>query len=579
MKKNSRFLVLLIILCFFYSPAFSEGSAHEMSFCNLSFHLEAHFASGTKKAGLYVSPALENKPEAHIEPTSSITLLGIENKSWHVQADESSGYVSKSKISFVGIPDGNAPVSNSVLSSTLKTSATMVRPRDEDYILLEGSQELSEAVDFIGFFLWDEWQKQVERTWLFAPDSPTAKLDAETFARVMPTKNLNAGRKMLCIQGFISGRSVVLARLPFFVAGKVANPVSLNHLCTFVPNDHRLLDSNPETCWSPSEKRKELTVSLPKDTPASLIQMEWYKPPEKTEIIVSSADGTELLNETLETGFLVDSVSLPANAVTVVIRPYGKRLRMSSVRVYADDYPRELVQQWKPMPEKLDMLLFSTHQDDEILFFSGLTPWYSHLGKEIGIVYMSNCGRARYREALDGIWLSGIRIHPVLLGYPDKDIASMDVARNLWPEAQEAVVRELRRCKPDVVVVQDQNGEYGHTQHKLTSELVCKGVELAADASFDPESAAEYGVWDVKKLYVHLYEKDQVHMDWNIPLPECGGFTPWDISVAAFEMHHSQYGYFRMERQSIEYDSSLFGLYRSTVGPDSIGNDMFENLE
>ena len=43
-------------------------------------------------------------------------------------------------------------------------------------------------------------------------------------------------------------------------------------------------------------------------------------------------------------------------------------------------------------------------------------------------------------------------------------------------------------------------------------------------------------------------------------------------------MHHSQYGYFRMERQSITYDSSLFGLYRSTVGPDKAGNDLFENI-
>ena len=68
-------------------------------------------------------------------------------------------------------------------------------------------------------------------------------------------------------------------------------------------------------------------------------------------------------------------------------------------------------------------------------------------------------------------------------------------------------------------------------------------------------------------------------MNWNIPMEECGGFTPWEIAVASFEMHHSQYGYFRMERQSIEYDSSLFGLYRSVVGPDSSGNDMFENLE
>ena len=578
MKKAALFLVL-VLLCGVFFPAFSEASVHEMSFCGLSFRLETRFVSGSKSAGLYTSPDLSGKPAERLDSLEGVTVTGVHKKSWQVQDGERTGYVSKSKVSVTGVPDGNAPVSSLVSDSTLKTCSSMVRPRDEDYILLEGSLELTEPADFLAFFLWDEWQGSLERTWLFSPESPSASLDAADWTRVMPTKNLNAGRKMLCIQGFFSGRSEVLARIPFFVAGKVADPPSLNSLCAFLPNDSHLFDSKPETYWSPSEKRPELTITLPEDVPAALLQMEWYKPPEKTEVTVAGPSGEELLHETLETGFYVDAVPLPSGARTVVIHPRGTRVRMSSVRVYGEDYPHELVQRWKPMPQKLDILLFSTHQDDEILFFSGLVPWYGHLGKEIGIVYMSNCGRARYREALDGIWLSGMRNHPVFLGYPDKDVASINVATNLWPGSQEAVVREIRRCRPDIVVVQDRDGEYGHTQHRLTSALICSGVELAADPAYDPESLEEFGAWDVKKLYVHLYGENQVHMNWNIPMEECGGFTPWEIAVASFEMHHSQYGYFRMERQSIEYDSSLFGLYRSVVGPDSAGNDMFENLE
>ena len=578
MRKTALFLVL-VLLCGISLPSLSEGSVHEMSFCGLSFRLETRFASGSKSAGLYDSPDLSGKPADRLNSMANVTLTGVRKKSWQVQDGEKSGYVSKSKVTVTGVPDGNAPVSALVADSTLKLEPTMVRPRDEDYILLEGSLELTEPADFLAFFLWDEWQGELERTWLFSPEAPSETLDAAEWSRAMPTKNLNAGRKMLCIQGFFAGRSEVLARIPFFVAGKVADPANLNSLCKFLPNDAHLLDSNPETYWGPSEKRPEVTITLPEDTPAALVQMEWYKPPEKTEVTVTDASGKELLHETLETGFYVDAVALPKGARTVVIHPYGTRVRMSSVRVYGEDYPHELVQQWKQVPEKLDILLFSTHQDDEILFFSGLVPWYGHLGKEIGIVYMSNCGRARYREALDGIWLSGMQNHPIFLGYPDKDVASINVATNLWPGAQEAVVRQIRRCKPDIVVVQDRAGEYGHTQHRLTSDLVCNGVLLAADPDYDPESAEEYGAWDVKKLYVHLYGENQVHMNWNIPLEECGGFTPWEIAVASFEMHHSQYGYFRMERQSVEYDSSLFGLYRTTVGPDRAGDDMFENLK
>ena len=577
--KKAMLILAAAILCILCITASAEETIPEMTFCDLSFRLELRPASGVKSAGVYQSADLSGKPAERIAADSGLILLGSGKKSWKIQYGDKTGYVSKSKMNLVGIPDGHAPVSGAVSSSTLRMANTMVRPKDEDYILLNGAQELSVPVDYFAFFLWDEWQGKLERTWLYAPEKPVSAADAADWQRVMTTKGLNAGRKMLCIQGFSSGSGIVLARLPFFVAGKAEDPANLNSLCTFLPNDQRLLDSNPETCWSPTEKRKELTITLPEHTPAALLQVEWYKPPEKTEITVSDKAGKILLNRTLETGFYVDAVELPENACTVVIHPYGTRLRMSSVRVYGKDYPREVVQQWQPMPEKMDLLLFSTHQDDEILFFSGLVPWYSHLGEKLGIVYMANCGRARCREALDGIWISGMRIHPVFLGYKDADVSSFDVATNLWPDSQTAIVREIRRCKPDVIVVQDLNGEYGHTQHRLTSSQVCRGTELAADPSYDPESAAQYGTWDVKKLYVHLYENNQVHMDWHIPLEELGGFTPWEIAVEAFEMHHSQYGYFRMERQSITYDSSLFGLYRTTVGPDTTGNDMFEHID
>ena len=577
MKRTTLFLAaaILCILCITVSGA---ESAPEMSFCDLSFRLEMRPAAGTKNAGVYHSADLSGKPFARIEAGSDLILLGSGKKSWKIQCGETTGYVSKTRLNLTGIPDGRTPVSEGVLSSTLRMANTMVRPKDEEYIRLEGQQELAVPMDYFAFFLWDEWQGELERTWLYTPSEPVSETDAADWQKAMPTKGLTAGRKMLCIEGFSSGSGMVLARLPLFVAGKAEDPANLNSKCTFLPNDQRLLDSNPETCWSPGEKRKEVTVTLPEDGSAALIQMEWYKPPEKTEITVSGEAGEILLEQTLETGFYVDAVELPANARTVTIHPYGTRLRMSSVRIYGKDYPRDAVQKWEPMPDKLDLLLFSTHQDDEVLFFSGLVPWYSHLGKSLGIVYMANCGRNRYREALDGMWISGMRIHPVFLGYKDADISSFDVATNLWPDSQTAVVREIRRCKPDVIVVQDLNGEYGHTQHRLTAAQVCRGTELAADPSYDPESAGKYGAWDVKKLYVHLYEQIQVHMNWHIPMEERGGFTPWDIAVEAFEMHHSQYGYFRMERQSITYDSSLFGLYRSTVGPDKAGNDLFENI-
>ena len=548
-----------------------------MELNDYSFDLKIGLAPDTESAGVYDSSNITGTPADRIRKETEMKLLGAGDRYWFVEYEGKKGYVAKVRVVVEGVATGHDPVGNMV-SSSLGMSVTMVRPKDEQYIVLEGTAELTQSVDYIAFFLWDEWQRTLERTWLYFPDSPVISLDATDWSHVLPTKGLTGGRKMLCIQGMSSEGSIVLARLPFFVAGKVEQPLSMNDRCTFSPNEPRLLDARVDTWWSPTEKKPELTVTLPEDGTASLIQMEWFAPPDKTEITVMNREGEAVLSMTQETGFYVDAVSLPEDACTVIIHPYGKRLRLSSLRVYDRNYPREMVQQWQPMPDKLDILLFSAHQDDEILFYSGLTPWYSHLGKKVGIVYMADCGRPRYREALDAIWFSGMRIHPVFLGYRDKEISSMKVAANIWPGSQEAIVRQIRRCKPDVIVVQDRNGEYGHTQHKLTSQQVCQGVEYAADPNYDPESAAEYGTWKVKKLYVHLYEENQVHMDWHIPMEEYGGFTPWETAVEAFELHHSQYGYFRMERQSLEYDSSCFGLYHSTVGNDTAGNDLMEHI-
>ena len=574
--------ILTVALCFgLISYAVAEETTLSMKFFDRVLMLEGRIPRETKTASVFDTPDLSGRPAAKLATGDRITVLGVGKQSYYVSCGDITGYMSRKKLSLTGIPGESTPVSSEVISSSLAMANPYVQPKDEDYILLTGSAELNTPAESVVFFLWDEWQQAVERIAVWSPEAPAASLDAADWKKVLRTENLTAGRKTLCIQAGTGENTLVLARLPLFIAGKVKEPVNLNSQCTFSPNNERFLDESVETGWSPGEKRSEVTITLPEDGSAALVQAEWLKLPASTKVTVTDADGQVLLSETLETGFWVDTIPLPEGARTVVLRPEGKRVSLASLRVYGKDYPRDGVQQWEPMPEHLDILLFSAHQDDEVLFYSGLVPWYSHLGKKIGIVYMANCGRNRYREALRGMWYSGLRIHPVFLGFMDKEIASIDVAANCWPESQEAIVRQIRRCKPDIIVVQDLNGEYGHTQHRLMSKQVCLGAEYAADPSYDPESAAEYGTWDVKKLYVHLYEENQVHMNWEIPLDECGGLTPWDIAVGAFEMHYSQTKsrYFRMERQSRTYDSSLFGLYRTAVGPDTPGvNDLFENL-
>ncbi len=84
-------------------------------------------------------------------------------------------------------------------------------------------------------------------------------------------------------------------------------------------------------------------------------------------------------------------------------------------------------------------------------------------------------------------------------------------------------------------------------------------MEGAADPSKHKESAKKYGAWDVPKTYVHLWGRK----------PDPYGLAPAACRIRREDRHRGGGG---------EYDNGLFGLWRTTVGPDVEKNDLFENI-
>ena len=103
-------------------------------------------------------------------------------------------------------------------------------------------------------------------------------------------------------------------------------------------------------------------------------------------------------------------------------------------------------------------------------------------------------------------------------------------------------------------------------------------VELAANEKKYPGSAEKYGTWDVPKCYIHLYEENPVDMDWRVPLEAFGGKTGFDIAEEAFKCHVSQQKTDYHVEDWGPWDNSLFGLFRTLVGPDEAKDDFFENI-
>lgn len=289
-------------------------------------------------------------------------------------------------------------------------------------------------------------------------------------------------------------------------------------------------------------------------------------------------------------GYVPTSVTLSFNSGTITI---------NELTAYSAGEVPEDVQRWTaPGEGQTDLVLFSTHGDDEHLFFAGILPYYAtELDYQVQVVYLTNHynsgGSTRMREMLDGLWAVGIRTYPIFGEFPDFRIDDLTQTYSMFRAygySQEDliayVVEQIRRFDPKVVIGHDFAGEYGHGQHQVYADILSKAVEISMDPEQYPESAERYGIWDVPKAYFHLYEENQIVMDWDQPLESFNGMTAFQVSIQiGFQQHKSQvehfswyYAYADTAAEVRRFNPCYYGLYRSTVGEDVEKNDFFENV-
>ena len=277
---------------------------------------------------------------------------------------------------------------------------------------------------------------------------------------------------------------------------------------------------------------------------------------------------------------------------------------LAEVQVFSSGEVPDTVQCWEqPLNGSADIVLFSTHGDDEQLYFAGLLPYYAvERDLKVQVVYMTNHvtlnGSVRQHEMLNGLWAVGIRAYPVFGSFPDFKILSKDGTYEEYEnlgfshsDLLRFVVENIRRFKPLVAVGHDLDGEYGHGMHMVYADLLTQAVEIGADPQTFPELAERYGIWDVPKTYLHLYPGNALVMDWDQPLESFGGMTAFEVTQKyGFPCHVSQQyelythwlygeeGEIARASQIEEWSPCFFGLYRSTVGEDIQKNDFMENL-
>lgn len=305
----------------------------------------------------------------------------------------------------------------------------------------------------------------------------------------------------------------------------------------------------------------------------------WQEPPENVSVVQYAADGTALHRETLVPH--PDSViELRSEARSAAVQAGENGMKVLFCAVYGPGELPEPFHEWQETPDHLDYLLISTHPDDDVLYLGSIVPTYGAEQGYVGtIVYVTCQNRVRADEAENGAWTMGLRYRPVFLGMKDVYNSASKELKDMFQYSELLLntVRIYRKLHPLVVFAQDLDGEYGHWQHKLTAKAAREAFSLAADPTFDPESADQYGTWQVQKLYLHLFRKNKLTVDAHAPLSFFDGRDAYDVACEAYRKHETQQRYrFKVRRDDGAYAFNRFGMAEGVV---PVGNDVFDSID
>ncbi len=360
-----------------------------------------------------------------------------------------------------------------------------------------------------------------------------------------------------------------------------------------------ITDGKYTTYWE-SSKRKEPWVVISSDKPIYGLYLCFQKMPDSYVIQKQSGDGWVTVAEGGSPRYHHVFFELEGLKKIRILSTMDKKNAMGFNEIFAfgeGEIP-DWVQRWEKPVEKADILFLATHPDDDVLFLgSAITYYAAEEKRNVQVAYLTYSNTTRRSEALNGLWAMGVRNYPEIGSFADKYSKPSKVEQAYKDMGgQDKVlgwVTELyRKYKPEVVVTQAIDGEYGHPQHEMLVDAAIRCWDQAADGAAFRESADAYGAWEVKKLYLHLYgsEADSTAFNWDVPLASMGGRTANEAAEDAFKLHLTQAGKgnkFNGERVPFSvaeygvkrYPNNRFGLYATRVGQDETHTDFLEHVD
>ena len=325
---------------------------------------------------------------------------------------------------------------------------------------------------------------------------------------------------------------------------------------------------------SKSVKNPTLTVKSPE--PMYGLYLCFQKMPESYEIQVKQADAWTPVHEGGEYVHAFYELDGAREVRVVALGEKKQTFGLNEVYVFGEGQIPGWVQRWNPTPEKSDVLFVVAHPEEELLYLGGAIPYYAvEQGRTVAVACMSYANTTRRSELLNGLWSMGYRNYPIIGNFKTAKAAGLKAAyKTIDSKNGEKVLLSwltevLGRTKPEVMVGPDEKGEGGNGQRLMLADACRKAFDAAAD------------VWQVQKLYLHLYggAEDRVVFDWTHPLEKLGGRTGMGLAYYAYLFHKTQDDQEKsVYDQGLKYANNTFGLAESLVGPDRTHDDLLENI-
>ncbi len=299
--------------------------------------------------------------------------------------------------------------------------------------------------------------------------------------------------------------------------------------------------------------------------------------------LISSYAGTEDKELKLgQNGFLHDLTKLDITSDIIEIASI-QQMTIAEIELYSQGELPKNIQRWENSLSACDILVISTHADDDTLFFGALIAENTAVSRLVQTAFICDHGKEPHRlnELLDGQWTLGATAYPIIGNFPDLYSMQLELAESQYDtDAMRGfIVESIRRTKPSVVVTHDVNGEYGHGAHRLVSKLTREAVDVCSDYDYYSDSAEKYGVHSPKKTYLHLYEENPIVLDVDRVYLSLTHKTPFETAKAAYACHVSQHKWKDLEvTKSGTNDCRRFGLYKSETEFDKASNDIMSGI-